>query len=139
MVFKSLLGGSSSSSSSADPNAPKPDTSLTNLPNELMKFIEGLSTPMVIPNDSNMAQTMFPFMNMNSSSEPVINMESNGDVMKMSPFKILKMLEPLINESMVKEIQTVYEFHINSKSKEVEVFYLDLKNMQKGKFEMISH
>lgn len=137
MVFKSLLGGSSSSSSSADPNAPKPDTSLTNLPNELMKFIEGLSTPMVIPNDSNMAQTMFPFMNMNSSSEPqaetAINMESNGDVMKMSPFKILKMLEPLINESMVKEIQTVYEFHINSKSKEVEVFYLDLKNMQKGK------
>ena len=65
-----------------------------------------------------------------------IDMESDiNSANKMSPFKVLKMLEPLINESMVKEIQTVYEFHISSTSERglVEIFFLDLKNLQKGR------
>lgn len=139
MVFKSLLGGSDSSSSEPS-TGPKPESSLNNLPAELMKFIEGLSTPMVLPAGSN----MMSFMNMGqhepeATSIDMVNIQvdggGGGSENKMSPFKILKMMEPLINESMVKEIQTVYEFHISSTSERGvdEVFYLDLKNLQKGK------
>jgi len=138
MVFKSLLGGNSSSSSSGPSTGPKADSSLNTLPAELMKFIEGLSQPMVIPNNSEMAGALFPFMNMNQqeSTSTAIDMEAaSGSDRKMSPFKILKMLEPLMDENMVQEIQTVYEFHISSTAEKgsVEVFYLDLKNMKQGK------
>ncbi|RNA13421.1 stomatin 1 isoform X2 [Brachionus plicatilis] len=50
------------------------------------------------------------------------------------PFKLLKIIEPLITENLVKEINTVYEFHLirNSnnpkKENECEVFHLDIKN-----------
>ncbi len=136
MVFKSLLGGNSTTS--GVPTGIKPESSLNTLPAELMKFIEGLSQPMVIPNNSEMASALFPFMNMNPS-EPattVIEMEEvNASDNKMSPFKILKMLEPLMDESMVQDTQTVYEFHISSTTEigKIEVFYLDLKNMKRGK------
>jgi putative sterol carrier protein len=60
---------------------------------------------------------------------------------EFSPFRVLKLVEPLINESVVKEIQTVYEFHIRMDSvnndkvyqeSKIEVFHLDLKNSPKG-------
>lgn len=141
MVFKSLLGGGNNSSSSTEPctSGVKPDASLNQLPSQLMKFIEGLSQPMVIPNNSELAGSMFQGMFPNKQQQQqstTINMEDNSEVdnKKMSPYKILKLLEPLINENLVKEIQTVYEFHILSTNGDnsVEVFYLDLKNNQKG-------
>lgn len=61
---------------------------------------------------------------------------SNG---KMSPFQILKLLEPIMTENLVKEIQCVYEFHISSTTTKgsVEIFYLDLKNLNKGNHERL--
>jgi putative sterol carrier protein len=50
-----------------------------------------------------------------------------------SPLKVLKLLEPLINEKVVKEINTVYEFHIRKNDQSVEVYHLDLKNVPRGK------
>ena len=154
MVFKSLLGGGSSSSSSSEPSKPKIDTSMENLPNELMKFIEGLSQPMVLQGGDMGANPfagllggMMPGMmpstskstNHTSPEAVTIDMETgsmaSGSDGKMSPYTILKLLEPLMNESLVKEIQCVYEFHISSTTNRgaVEIFYLDLKNLNKGK------
>lgn len=141
-VFKSLLGGNSSDEIGTGTSGPKVETPLGQLPNELLKFIEGLSQPMSVPN-ADLAGSMFGgmFGGMGQQQQQphpqssVINMESAASENKMSPYNILKLLEPLINESHVKEIQTVYEFHIQSKNDEnnVEIFYLDLKNMTKGK------
>lgn len=132
-VFKSLLNGNTTPSTTSD-SAPSGDKPLNSLPNELIKFIEGLSKPMVIPNDGSVG---FPFMPNMNPQETVVNMEATGDAagsQKMTPYTILKLLEPLLNESMVKEIQTVYEFHIQSTTDAnlIEIFHLDLKSMSKG-------
>lgn len=73
-----------------------------------------------------------------SSSQPSTSAAAASES-GVSPYKVLKLLEPLINESLVKEIQTVYEFHIKSKSTsqyehdKCEIFHLDLKYAPKGK------
>lgn len=131
-VFKSLLNGNTTPSTSSD-KVPSGEKPLNSLPNELLKFIEGLSKPMVIPNDGSGG---FPFGNI-CPQETVINMEVPSDAVssnKMTPYTILKLLEPLLSESMVKEIQTVYEFHIQSTTDKdlIEIFHLDLKSMNKG-------
>lgn len=147
LVFKSLLGGGGGSDSTisglpttsnaaASANSDKP---LNNLPDELMKFIEGLSKPMVIPANADLSggmfPGMFPGMTPGSTQEATINMASETDSKQMSPYKILKLMEPLLNENLVQEIQAVYEFHIQSTSNpdSIEIFHLDLKTMKKGK------
>ncbi len=58
----------------------------------------------------------------------------------MSFYNIYIIKQPLLNENLVREIQTVYEFHIKSSIKpnnayepeNMQIFYLDLKNMPHG-------
>lgn len=55
------------------------------------------------------------------------------------PFKLLKFMESLITENLVKEINRVYEFHIikdfedQTKEKKCDIFYLDIKNEIKSR------
>lgn len=54
--------------------------------------------------------------------------------LEYKPFKLLKFIEPLITENIVKEIDAVYEFHIIGKFDNLkqenkrEIFHLDIKN-----------
>lgn len=51
-----------------------------------------------------------------------------------SPMGVLKLIEPLLNEKVVQEINTTYEFHIkiDSEPSSVEIYHLDLKTPPRG-------
>jgi putative sterol carrier protein len=163
MVFKSLFNRSSSSDTSDKPKTSAeadPDTSKTGgLDPQLFAMLQGMTPFMVPPGteeaeagqavgpkvvDNSMAANLMSFLmpgaaealNSASKATPTEKKETG-----FSPFRVLKLVEPLINEAMVKEIQTVYEFQIrmdstnpdlNYKQSEIEVFHLDLKNAPKG-------
>jgi hypothetical protein len=133
-VFKSLFS-STSSSSTSDSNIPKTSQaaanseSQMNFPQEIMTFFQSFNA-----NLANQQQNDSGAISLNKQNAECV--ESGKE---MSPMKLFKLLEPLINENLVKEIQTVYEFHIkivNSSDRyseeRVETFHLDLKNSPKG-------
>lgn len=134
-VFKSLFS-SSSDTTTAMPGAsalnPNPMQNL--LPPELLSLFQNFS-PVVIPgnNMDNMTQEqkdMLASLNLNQ-----VNQKKEPET-GFSPNRLLQMLTPHINENLVKEIQTVYEFHIkmkkDAKAEDCQVFFLDLKNVPKG-------
>jgi hypothetical protein len=55
-----------------------------------------------------------------------------------SPLQVLKLLQPFITEQDVRDINTVYEFHIkvvrngDRNEEEIKIYHLDLKNFPKG-------
>ena len=63
----------------------------------------------------------------------------NKGINQISPIKLLKLLQPLLNENLVKDINLVYEFHIKSTKNQnayeqdkYDIYYLDLKNVPSG-------
>ena len=117
----------SSSSSSAGNENKEPKGSLGQLPDELLNFIQNLK-PLILNEEGQLSHTI------NMNKEKTTD-NCHIDEKAISPFKILKLLEPLINESVVKEIQKIYEFHIRIKQQQeskVDIFYLDLKSLPKG-------
>lgn len=89
-------------------------------------------------------QGMTPFLVPTEGAEE-LNLVANQKQTNQSefePFRLLKLVEPLLTDNIVKEINTVYEFHIKSKSSDpykadsFEVFYLDLKSEQKSRVGM---
>jgi putative sterol carrier protein len=139
LVFKSLLNNNSTDNgkgSNAESKSNTTDAPTGQLPNELITFIQGLSSAFVLPNGSGSNQNEINEMIFGAVRASQTDAD-NIDEKKMTPFKILKLLEPLIKENMVNEIKTVYEFHIKTKNKQdghetIEIFYLDLKNLPKG-------
>jgi hypothetical protein len=162
MVFKSLFNRSSSSDSdkpkrSAD--AEPPDNSKTGgLDPQLFAMLQGFMGPLagegaadggeagIGPKvvDSSMAANLMSFLMpgaaeaLNSTAKATTSVKKETE---FSPFRVLKLVEPLINEAMVKEIQLVYEFQIrmdstntdpNYTESQIEVYHLDLKNAPKG-------
>jgi putative sterol carrier protein len=148
-VFKSLFSPSSdtttvmpgTSASTAGPGAPNPFTQM--LPPELLSLFQNYS-PIVVQGNN--------LENLTEDQKALIgnlSVSSNSPIVKdndaiFSPHKLLQLITPHLNEHLVKEIQTVYEFHIKMKKKEgnnstgnyaqeeSQVFYLDLKNIPKG-------
>ena len=127
LVFKSLVNSSSFSS----PNEAKASTSndSAKFPMEIISMLQGIS-PFVLPSDALSQEELSAHLGLKADQAKKPNEEKKD---MFSPFNILKLLEPHINESLVKEIQTVYEFHITSnESEKVDVFFLDLKHLPKG-------
>lgn len=143
-VFKSLFNSNSSSSDQGTSSKSEPGTSASanvnpmgplfgqQLPNEFMTFLQGLS-PLFMGKEGSADLEKLALSNQILSQQ-----QTNTADSEFSPFKLLKLLEPLINENVVKETQRVYEFHIRCKSNDNytedknEVFYLDLKHSPKG-------
>jgi hypothetical protein len=74
-------------------------------------------------------QTMQLFCN---QTERQKNMQSSDkdhtSVHTVTPDKLIKFIEPLINENSVQKIQTLYEFHIkNTNTDVVDIIFLNLK------------
>jgi putative sterol carrier protein len=116
-----------------------------------MKFLEGIMCAATnqngVPLDfsalgSNLMSFFVPQTeNESKTTETNKEIAGNQSSSQFTPYKLLKLLEPLLNESVVNEIQTVYEFHIkmdsqnpnrNYQQSQIEIFYLDLKNAPKG-------
>ena len=163
MVIKSLFNNSSSSSSDPKPgtssSSGEPSAATGGLDPTLFAMLQGM-TPMVVPPAAGDASTSpstaapkdasgFNFMSLfmpnveeetvNQPPKTTANEAENQS--EFSPYKILKLVEPLLNESLVNDIQTVYEFQIrldslnhdkNYQESKCEVFHLDLKNAPKG-------
>ena len=162
MVFKSLFNSSSSSSTEA--SGTKPGTSSSGaadtplFSHDFLKILSNIS-PISIPSDQLLqnlnvtpegAATMQQqFMAAaaaatNQSQQQQQQQGNSASFNGLSPFQLLKLFEPLINEQVVREVQTVYEFHLNIKpvdggeqkatlnGTKVEVFHLDLKYSPKG-------
>ncbi len=137
LVFKSLFNNSSSSAVSAAPST-SAASALANQPNDLMAFIQTITqslanaTPVNDANSQFLLQSMMP-----SHLMPKVDDSNANGSSELTPYRLLKMMEPLINENLVKEIQTVYEFHLRIKKnlneeEKIEIFHLDLKNSAKG-------
>ena len=125
-VFMSLFNRGDS-----DDSKPKTSSSAAQsgqLPAEILSMFTGMM-PTVIPN-GNGSPLSQPFPNINPTQQ--------GNKEEGLPFKLLKLLQPLLTEHLIREIQTVYEFHIRTKganqyeADKFEVFYLDLKSMPAG-------
>jgi hypothetical protein len=115
---------------SSDDTKPKTSnpTQPGQLPAEIMSLFQGMM-PTVIPNGGGTPSSLFNLGNaQGSGSTSEVNSEN-------LPFKLLKLLQPLINESLIREIQTVYEFHIKTKNNQedkFDIFFLDLKTLPNG-------
>lgn len=163
MVFKSLFNSSSSSSSSTEATGSKPGTSGTAdqqaplFSHDFLKILSNIS-PISIPSDQLLQnldvtpegavamQQQFMAAAAAASTQSQQQQQQPGNSASfngLSPFQLLKLFEPLINEQVVREVQTVYEFHLNIKQNDggnkstlngskVEVFHLDLKYSPKG-------
>lgn len=129
-VFMSLFNRDS------DDSQPK-SSSQPGLPPELMSMFTGMM-PTVIPNESTSSSnnSPFEFTSLQTSESP------KGSPIKSDtnlPYKLLTLLKPLLNESLIKEVQTVYEFHITAEKSankyeaiKSDIFYLDLKTLPNG-------
>lgn len=149
-VFKSLFSPSSdtttvmpgTSASISGPGTPNPLTQM--LPPELLSLFQSY-TPIVVQGNNleNLTEeqkALIGNLGVNNNNS-VITQENNA---VFSPHKLLQLITPHLNEHLVKEIQTVYEFHIKMKKKEGnnstgnypqednQIFFLDLKNVSKG-------
>ena len=144
-VFKSIFSSDSSStttvmpSTSSGPGGATPLNSIQQLlPPELMTLFQGFK-PLVIPAGGDIDKLP------EEQKELLNNLKSfkqQQETTLFSPNKLLQLLTPHLNENLVKEIQTVYEFHIRMKQiKEnantdqednKQIFFLDLKNVPKG-------
>jgi erythrocyte band 7 integral membrane protein len=130
-VFMSLFNRDSDDSQPKSSSASQP----VQLPAELMSMFTGMM-PSVIPNDFAPLNSSLEFQSVHASeSEKGSPKKSESNL----PFKLLTLLKPLLNESLIREIQTVYEFHIKAekhanKYEEVQndIFYLDLKTLPNG-------
>lgn len=128
-VFMSLFNRDSSDDTKPKTSNP---TQPGQLPAEIMNLFQGMM-PTVIPNDSNSSMFNLNLGNAKTSGS------SSGDNSENLPFKLLKLLQPLINENLIREIQTVYEFHIRAKQgakssleEKLDIFFLDLKTLPSG-------
>ena len=129
LVFKSLLGSSSSESKPSTSTAATASDS-SSFPMDILSMFQGIS-PIVLPtggDEVNLQDQLAAHFGPSSKK----TVEKNENI--FSPFKVLKLLEPHLTEQLVNEIQTVYEFHIkNEKENEnLEIFHLDLKSAPKG-------
>ena len=127
MVFKSLIN---SCSSTAGNENKEPKASLGQLPDELLNFVQNLK-PLILNEEGQILHNI-NIKRENSDYHHVCDKT-------ISPFKILKLLEPFINENVVREIQKIYEFHLRIKQLEdfkFEIFYLDLKSLPNGQLGM---
>lgn len=126
LVFKSLLNSSSSESKSSTSSA----SDSSSFPMDILSMFQGIS-PIVLPvgEDGVNLQDQLS-AHFGQSSKKTVEKNEN----KFSPLKILKLIEPHLNEQLVNEIQTVYEFHIKTDSgnENLEIFHLDLKSSPKG-------
>jgi putative sterol carrier protein len=144
MVFKSLFGGSSSDDSAT--SSKKGESSdqaeaTANFLKFLTPFITNEADSSTGPTTSNAASAILEFLNPsnnNQKGQVKVNLEPE-DPNQISPIKLLKLLQPLLNENLVKEINLVYEFHIKSTQNQnayeqdkYDVYYLDLKNVPNG-------
>ena len=117
---------------SSDDSKPKASSSQPGqLPSEIMGLFQGMM-PTVIPNESS-PNSIFGLNNVSKLSS------AENDTSENLPFKLLKLLQPLITENLIREIQTVYEFHIKSQKNQnkyeeekFEIFFLDLKTLPSG-------
>ena len=113
-------------SSDSKPKTSNPQTP-GQLPAEILSMFQGMM-PTVIPNASTGSNNLAKKSNASNDENQSENL----------PFKLLKLLQPLLNESLIREIQTVYEFHIKHKGAnqyeedKYEVFFLDLKSLPSG-------
>jgi putative sterol carrier protein len=139
MVFKSLFSSSNNGpSTSGNSESDSSDTTAN-----FLKFL----TPFLVPSEGGAASsgvvtgasataTLLDFLNPNQKVQPLNEPSEPEDPNQISPLKLLKLLQPLLNESLVKDINLVYEFHIKSTSKneqnQYQVYYLDLKNVPTG-------
>ena len=164
-VFKSLLGGGGGSSSTpSGPSTSKaasqgstimgmpgmsPLAGLGQLfPPEFMSLFQNIQ-PVSVPTDQlleGINETVTGGLDVPQTSKAStaglqqVPATSKGDsqAKEISPYHLLKLFEPLVNENVVNEVQTLYEFHIKTKSTnayehdKVEVFHLDLKYAPKG-------
>lgn len=147
MVFKSLFGGSSSDDSAGSSKKAESSDQAEATAN-FLKFL----TPFITPNEgdssagsttSNAASAILEFLNPSSNNnnqkgQVKLNQEPE-DPNQISPIKLLKLLQPLLNENLVKDINLVYEFHIKSTKNQnayeqdkYDIYYLDLKNVPNG-------
>lgn len=109
------------------------------LPPELLSAFQGI-TPVVLPgnNIENLTQEQQNLLsNLNMANNNINTKSQNTESESaFSPHKLIQLLTPHLNENLVREIQTVYEFHIkvkkNELNQETKVFFLDLKNVPKG-------
>lgn len=165
-VFKSIFGGGGGSSSSAATKSElQSDPVASGFLNFLTPFLNPGGDDDEIKKDG---LNVPPPTKVSASPAELINMMNNPDFQRQmeqaqagslntattpvsqdgnvagspTPHKLIALLQPQLNETLVKEINTVYEFHIkttgNNKSQfEFEadtwdVYYLDLKNVPKG-------
>lgn len=125
LVFKSLFNSSNSNDSN-----PTGSNSLVKGP-DFLSLIQGM-TPLIIPSEGQQ-QTGHELVNVDTLKN------EQTQVSEYEPFRLLKLMEPLINENMIKDINAVYEFHIKRKSNDpykqdvCEIFHLDLKNSLKNR------
>lgn len=152
LVFKSLFNNSTTvTPPMASGNTPGTSGASANdaekSTNDFLALLQGL-TPILVPTDNGQANTstgaesaaaglfnMFggftPENKPSTSAAAASAAGKSSTETEYSPMRVLKLLEPLINEKVVKEIDTVYEFHIKMHD-QCEIFHLDLKNVPKG-------
>ena len=159
MVFKSLFNGGNSSDKPSKQGASSgeekaPDSKTGGLDPNLFAILQGM-TPFIVPpveeedaknasssTEKTLGGNLMNFFMPNSDVKETKVTQATENESEFSPFKLLKLIEPLLNENLVNEIQTVYEFHIrmeslnndkNYQESRVDVFHMDLKNVPKGK------
>ena len=147
-VFKSIFSSDSSTttvmpSTSSGPGGATPLNSIQQLlPPELMTLFQGFK-PLVVPAGADIDKLPDDQKELlNNLKSFKQQQETTTTTTSFSPNKLLQLLTPHLNENLVKEIQTVYEFHIRMKQiKEnantnqednKQIFFLDLKNVPKG-------
>ena len=155
-VFKSIFGGSGSGGGGGDESsAGKADTSEPNATTNFLKLLQSMS-PILVPGEdgrapdfgSLIAGLSAPSASSSSSTAgaattsaaSATDRESSSSSNSSSAFKLIKMIQPLLNEQLVSDVQTVYEFHIRCDSApgggggsaHYESYYLDLKNVPCG-------
>ncbi|CAF0721745.1 unnamed protein product [Brachionus calyciflorus] len=117
LVFKSLFGSSDSETGTS--------SSLTKGP-DFLTLLQGM-TPFMMPNEGQTEE-----LNIDS-----INKKDQLEQSEYEPFRLLKLIQPLLTETLIKEINVVYEFHIKiinkSKDEKIEIFHLDMKNNVKNR------